>query len=154
MQLLDKESDRSATEGECAALIMEVVPLVMHSIRAEMRSHRGADLSVPHFRALAFLQRQPKASLSDIAEHIGVTLPSMSKMIDVLVERRLVTREISSADRRCVTLALTAGGKSTLESARRGTRARLAHRLKMLSATDRETVVRALQALRPLFTSS
>ena len=62
---------------ECARQVLEIVPLVMAAIRTEIRTHRGSELSVPQFRVLIFLNRHAGASLSDIAEHLGLTLPSM-----------------------------------------------------------------------------
>jgi DNA-binding MarR family transcriptional regulator len=137
-------------EEECAALLMEVVPLVMRSIRAEMRRHR-ADLSVPQFRTLAFLRKHEGASLSQVADHLGLMLPSVSKMVDGLVARELVTREDSPTDRRFVALALTEQGRSALEAARRDTRLQLARMLRALPSSERPTVVRAMEALRPVF---
>jgi len=151
VQLLRKATLQPTSERDGASLIMEVVPLVMRTIRTEMRRLRGPDLSVPQLRALIFLQRQPKTSLSAMAEYVGLTLPSASRMVEVLVERQLVTRQTSASDRRCVTLALTARGTSTLESARRSTRARLAARLAELSAADQDRVVEALRILREVF---
>jgi len=139
---------------ECAREVLDVVPLIMRTIRAEMRRHRTPGLSVPHFRVLAFLNRNEGASLSEVAEYIGLTLPSMSTLIDGLVTRELVTRQTSPSDRRRVTLALTARGKSTLAAARRETQAQLAESLATLTATERATVVRAMQALCAVFTPS
>ncbi len=136
----------------CAQEILEVVPLVMRAIRAELRRHRVADLSVPQFRTLAFIDQQVDASLSDVAEHIGLTLPSMSKIIDGLVTRKLVTRQTHPTDRRRMTLALTARGQTALESSRAATRACLAEDLAALSDRQRETIVQALNSLRPVFT--
>ncbi len=136
----------------CAQEILEVVPLVMRAIRAELRRHRVADLSVPQFRTLAFIDRQADASLSDVAEHIGLTLPSMSKIIDGLVTRKLVTRQTHPTDRRRMTLALTARGQTALESSRAATRACLAEDLAALSDRQCETIVQALNSLRPVFT--
>src|SRR5512136_939151 len=102
----------------CAQEILEVVPLVMRTIRAEMRRHRTADLSVPQFRTLAFIDRNVDASLSDVAEHIGLTLPSMSKIVDGLVTRKLVTRQTAAEDRRRMMLALTTRGRSALQASR------------------------------------
>ena len=104
----------------CAQEILEVVPAVMRAIRAEMRRHRTADLSVPQFRALAFINGKADASLSDVAEHIGLTLPSMSKIIEGLVTRKLVTRQTHPTDRRRLMLALTARGQTALQSFARG----------------------------------
>jgi DNA-binding MarR family transcriptional regulator len=136
---------------KCAQEVLEVVPLIMRAIRAEMRRHRGFDLSVPQFRAMAFLKHYEGASLSDAAEFVGLTLPSMSKLVDGLVTRQLVKREISPSDRRYVTLALTELGQATLQSAYEATQAYLAQRLAGLSTQERTTVEQAMHVLRPLF---
>ena len=99
----------------CAQEILEVVPAVMRTIRAELRRHRMADLTVPQFRTLAFIDHKADASLSDVAEHIGLTLPSMSKIVDGLVVRKLVTRQTHPTDRRRMTLALTTRGQTALQ---------------------------------------
>jgi DNA-binding MarR family transcriptional regulator len=136
---------------DCARNVLEVVPLIVRTLRATMRQHRGANLSVPQFRSLWFISRETGASLSAVAEHVGLTLPSMSKMIDGLVARRLVDRAISTRDRRQVTLALSPLGRATLRTARARTQAHLAEMLGALSETERTTVIRAMQALRPAF---
>jgi DNA-binding MarR family transcriptional regulator len=141
----------SISLDECARQVLETVPLVMRTVRAEMRRHRAADLSVPQFRTLTFLSRQAGASLSQVAEHIGLTLPSMSSLVEGLVERKLILRNPHSVDRRRVTLTLTAQGQSVLEAAHGATQAALAEKLAALSAQDRTIVVQAMQALRPLF---
>lgn len=136
---------------ECARAVLDTVPLVMREIRAQMRSHRGLDLSVPQFRALAFLRRRPEASLSDVASHVGTSLPSMSKLVDGLVERGLVEREASAADRRRLTLCLTKTGLALLQTARAGTQASLSKILSNLSQQDRADVAHALGVLSSLF---
>jgi len=143
----------SISLDECARQVLETVPLVMRAVRAEMRRHRAADLSVPQFRTLTFLNRQAGASLSQVAEHIGLTLPSMSLLVDGLVERKLILRNTHTADRRRVTLTLTARGQSVLEAAHDAALAALAGKLAALSAQDRAIVVQAMQALRPVFES-
>jgi len=142
----------SLAPRECGRQVLEVVPLVMRAIRAEMRSHRAASISIPQFRALAFLSRSGGASLSEVAEHIGLTLPSMSHAVDRLVARRLVTRRTDTEDRRRIMLSLTRRGHVMLESARAATQASLARRLAALSAGDRGRVARAMGLLRRLFT--
>jgi DNA-binding MarR family transcriptional regulator len=142
----------SVSSDECARELVEVVPLVMHAIRAEMRSHRGGDLSVPQFRALAFIGRHQGASLTDVADHIGLTLPSMSKMIDALVTRKMVARRPHPTDRRRLTLALTSHGETTLRSARQAVQAQLAQLLDTASADERAAIAQAMITLRLLFT--
>ena len=69
---------------------MEVVPLVMRHIRTGMRTHRMRGLSVPQFRTLIFLNRNEGACLSQVAEHVGVTLASepASKVVSALAEQQ------------------------------------------------------------------
>src|SRR5512135_129538 len=94
-----------------AQQVLEAVPLVMRTIRAQLRSHRRTDISVPQFRAMGYIDRNEGASLSDLASYIGLTLPSMSKLIDGLVARKLVTRAADSMDRRRICLSLTPLGR-------------------------------------------
>ena len=46
------------------------------------------------FRTLAFVDANQGASLSEVAGHIGLGLPSMSKLVDALVNRELLTRDV------------------------------------------------------------
>jgi DNA-binding MarR family transcriptional regulator len=144
----------STSADQVAQRVLEVVPVVMRAVRAEMRRQRAADLSIPQFRALAFLNRNAGASLSDVAEHIGLTLPSMSKLIDNLVARKLVTRQMHAGDRRYVTLALTARGRATLEHALESTQAYLAEQFAALPDAERAVIARAMELMRPLFATA
>ena len=126
--------------------------LVLRIIRTVVKSRRAPDLSVQQFRSLFFLNLQPNATLSDIAENIGLTLPSMSKMIDNLVARELVTRHMCPTDRRRIRLMLTASGKALIDQALLEVQSALADRLTGLSAAERSAIVQAMQTLRPVVT--
>jgi DNA-binding MarR family transcriptional regulator len=142
----------TASPDECAREVLEVVPLIMWAIRAQMRSHRTRDLTVVQFRALAFLGRNKGASLSDLAEHIGLTRPSASKLVDGLVGRRMVSRKADSVDRRRIRLTLTEKGASSLQAARGAAQAALAARLGALTSGEQATIWQAMRALHSLFT--
>ena len=98
------------TADECAHELIEVIPEVMQTIRSHVRRQRGSDLSVLQIRVLAFLQHNPGAPLSAVAEHVGLTLPSMSTQVTGLVGRKLLHRATSRVDRRYITLTLTPSG--------------------------------------------
>ena len=136
---------------DTARAVLEVAPLVMRTVRTEMRNAGALNLSVPQFRTLSFVARNPRTSLSTVAEHIGLALPSMSKLVDGLVERKLVIRQSHSDDRRRITLELTARGDALLQSAHASTQTALAKRLSTLNESERATIVRAMQTLQPLF---
>jgi DNA-binding MarR family transcriptional regulator len=119
-----------------------------------MRAARQHDLSVPQFRTLAFLSRHPGSSLSAAAEFIGLTLPTMSVLIEGLVQRGLVDRVPDRIDRRRVLLSLTPAGELQHTHALEGAATWLVEVLKPLDANEREGVVQALQVLRPLFAAT
>ena len=139
---------------EAGAVLLEVVPQLMRTIRDQMRQHRAADLSVPEFRTLGFLDQHSGTSLIAVADHIGLSPASMCRLMDRLVTRGLVTRErkFDAVDRRYVILELTARGHTILKLARSTTQAYLTEVLTALSSDERATVVQAMQLLSPLFT--
>jgi len=143
-------TERRATPGECARAVLETTPLIMQSLRAQMRSRRGA-LSVPQFRALAFVGRRPRSSLSDVAQHVGTSLPSMSKLIDGLVTRGIVERVPEADDRRRVALSLTSDGRRLLDVVHDATQAHLSGLFEGLSAAERAAIVDAMEVASPLF---
>jgi len=131
--------------------MLELVPAVMRAIRTQMRSRRSVELSVVQFRTLAFLDRRPGASMSDLADHIGLTLPTVSKLVQGLVERGFLRRQSDKNDRRRTALAPTAKGKHILTGARTATRQHLILLLNHLGAKECDALMRGLRLLRPIF---
>ncbi len=136
---------------ECAHEVLDVVPVVMRVVRNKLREHGAQLLSVPQFRTLSFISRNNGASLSEVANHIGLTLPSMSTLVDGLVTRNFVIRRTHEDDRRRMDLTLTEHGEATLRSARKETQEYLKQRFTGLSESERGTVVKGLRILRQVF---
>ena len=142
----------ATTTDEVAHELLEVVPLVMRTIRTEMRRHRAAEALGAAVPDPPIPEPPQGASLSVVAEHLGLTSPTTSDLIDYLLEHGLVDRNEDPADRRRVTLNLTQLGTQSMESARQSTQGRLAEVLASLAPEQREVVAGAMQILRPLFT--
>lgn len=126
----------------------------MRVIRTQLRKHGAREVSVPQFRTLAYLNRNEGTSLSDVAEHIGLTLPSMSVLVDGLVSRGLIVRQTHPEDRRRMTLGLTERGRKKLRMAREATASYLEEKLGTLSGAERGTLIQAMQVLREVFTKA
>lgn len=139
---------------ETVQLLIDVVPQVMQVLRSEMRRRRGPEISVLQFRVLAFLRRHPGSTLSAVAEHVGLTLPSMSSQISGLVARHLIDRSVSEEDRRYVTLTLTDQGRTLMESARQGTQESIAKKIAVLSPEELAVVAASMNLLSQVFSSS
>ncbi|MBW4645825.1 MAG: MarR family transcriptional regulator [Goleter apudmare HA4340-LM2] len=142
---------QSATAEECAARVMDTIPLVMRFIRADMRVHSAASLSIPQLRSLAFLNRSPGASLSDLAEHLGVTCATASATTERLVQRNLVQRINDPHERRRVLLNLTEEGKHHLKQSQDQTRAHIADLLAGLTSEQVSNIEEGLALLKNVF---
>ena len=136
---------------QCSQEVFDGVPVVWRVIRAEFRKYGAKEMSVPQYRTLAFVYRNEGASLSEVGDHIGLTLPTMSELVDGLVTRGLINRRTDPQDRRRMTLTLTEPGRARLESARTATMAYLEAKLRQLSASDRATITLAMRLLREVF---
>lgn len=132
------------------AEVLDAVPPVMWFVCQEMRGHRGM-LSVPQWRALRRISREPATSVSALAEHLSASLPTTSRIVSGLVEKGLVARESARTDRRQVELSITSQGNAVLEVARGGTQHRLEERMKTLSPPECETLVEAMSILKRYF---
>ena len=150
-QMIGMADSLGVSSEDAAHVLFDVVPQVMQQLRAEMRRRRGPEISVLQLRALAFLSRHPGATLSLVAEHVGLTLPSMSSQVSGLVARKLIDRSVSTEDRRYVTLKVTEQGRALLEMARQGAEENLAKNMAALSPRERATVVEAMHLLAHVF---
>jgi DNA-binding MarR family transcriptional regulator len=158
MQLLPEASISAAPAAasalECAEAMLDGLPQVMWFIRRQMRRHRSHGLSVPQFRTLCLLDRYPDASVSMVAENLGASLPTASRLVTGLVTRGFVARKEHPTDRRQVSLALTARGRQVQNSARRATEQSVAREISHLSDAQRVTVVGAMRLLSEVFAAT
>lgn len=151
VQNFEKANNLPTPDEEEMVSLLEAAPLVMRAMRAEISRHRPGGLSLPQFRALAFVHHHDGVSLSDIAEHLGMLPSSTTRMIDQLTNRRLVIRQECQHDRRRVTLTLTAQGIQVYEEAQRMGVAWLSQHLSGLSPHEHHIVRQAADILRKVF---
>jgi DNA-binding MarR family transcriptional regulator len=151
MQVLQKPSNHDGRD--CAEEVMAAVPPVVWYMRREMRGNRGK-LSLPQFRALVRIERDPTTSMTAIAEHLGVSLSTTSRVVSGLVRRGYLARQEARLDRRRARLALTDKGRDVLQTARGATRRSLARVMENLMKRDRAVVIEAMRILRELFVAA
>ncbi|BAY26935.1 MarR family transcriptional regulator [Calothrix sp. NIES-2100] len=145
------KTTQGGTSEECAARVMETIPLVMRFIRADMRANSAASLSIPQLRSLAFLNRSPGASLSDLADHLGVTCATASATVERLVQRNLIKRADDPQERRRVLLNLTEDGRYHLKQSQDQTRAHITDLLQGLTQEQVSHIEEGLALLKNVF---
>lgn len=130
---------------------MTVIPVVTRFLRAELRNHGQPHFSLSQLRVLYFLNRQPQASLSEVADYLDVARSTMSAMIERLVQRNLVHRQDDPHERRRIALSLTPHGTAELERVYEATLASVAQRLQGLSDEQTAQVMKGLAILEAVF---
>jgi DNA-binding MarR family transcriptional regulator len=135
----------------CAESLLALAPALMQFLRLGMRGGRGPELSVPQFRVLVHACLRPGATLRQLAEPLGVSTATASRMVETLVLRGLLERSPGQADRRQVAIALTPAGRQVLDSAHSLARAQFEARLAGLDAPALASLATALDLLHTLF---
>jgi DNA-binding MarR family transcriptional regulator len=131
--------------------MLDGLPPVMWFMRREMRRHPKRGVSVPQYRVLVILDSFPSASLSAVADNLGLSLPAASRLVTGLVRKGFVARKSRPGDRRQMSLELTSRGRTVLTTVRRDTEERVASEIQHLSEEERTTVVNAMNTLRQVF---
>jgi MarR family transcriptional regulator for hemolysin len=138
-----------ARSRDAARELLQIMPLVMRAVAAELRS--GGEMPAPaHFGLLMKLREQPW-TLSELANHWGVSLPSTSNSIAALAQRGWVRRTSPASDRRVAMIEITAAGRAVLDRVGRAAEARLADVLAPLDRTAQRRLHAGLAVLRDVF---
>ncbi len=133
---------------EAAEVVLDTVPATMRAIRVHMREGRAEGVSVPQFRALLFVGRNPGTDLSSLAEHMGASMPAVSELVSRLVRDGFVTRELDPASRRRIRLTISEAGERQYLEARGRTIAWLEDRLGSAPQDQLDRIAVALRELR------
>jgi DNA-binding MarR family transcriptional regulator len=107
-------------------------------------------LSDIQLAALAALDRHQAMTPGELADHEKVQPPSMTRVIAVLEERKLVERAAHPTDRRQVLLTATPQGRALVARVRRRREAWLAQRFQELTPEERAILRSAAPILEKL----
>ncbi len=136
---------------ETARDILQIVPLVMRTIAAELRA--AGELPAPaHFGLLSILSERPRM-LTELASIQGVSLPTMSNSISAMVDRGWVRRTAPGTDRRVVIVEVTVAGRAALERVAKAAETHLAEALADLDLTSRRRLHNGLGVLLKVFSA-
>ena len=128
--------------------VLEGLRRVLRVLRVSSRqAEQRLGVSGAQLLVLQQLERAPARSLNELAERTHTDQSSVSVVVSRLVARGLVTREISVADGRRVTLAATAAGRALTRRSPDASQAQLVAALESLPRRILVAVARGLVAL-------
>ena len=91
---------------------------------ARTLEHACTELTLPQYRLLAMVATGDRQA-TQLAGRLALSKPTITAVVDGLVERGLLSRSVVAGDRRAVDLTLTGAGRDALEA----TEAAMADRL-------------------------
>jgi DNA-binding MarR family transcriptional regulator len=130
----------------------ETIPPIWNRIRSNLRgtATERFGISVEQFHILRHVNHGID-SVSDLAVERCTSRPAISQVVDVLVNKGLITRKQEADDRRYVRLALTESGSALLKSIFDSNRAWMLSKLDALSQDELNASIQALQLLKKTF---
>ncbi len=128
--------------------LMDMLLKVSRQMKAEMSySSDIVHLSVLQIQTLFFINQNGQVSMSDVAAHFRIELPSATSLINKLCDQKFTIRFEGELDRRLVMVKLTNDGKILLEQAISERQKKLAKTLSFLSASEKSSLLTILQTL-------
>lgn len=133
-------SDRDLIDGFIAA------SRALVAVAARSLADLDEEITLPQYRALVVLAVRGPQRAVDLADALGVTAGTGSRMIERLARKQLVRRSRSREDRRTVRVHLTRMGREVVARVTERRRAEIASILEAMPTAGREAVVAALHA--------
>jgi DNA-binding MarR family transcriptional regulator len=101
-------------------------------------------MAFTQMKALFILSEHEQLSVKDIAGHLAMSLPAMSRSVDGLVQRGYVARKECASDRRSRLVTLLPAGRDVLERVMAARGAALVEFASELSDAERDALHTAL----------
>lgn len=125
--------------------LLNVVMLVMRTVAADMR-RSPRPLGPPQMGSLTRIAAGP-CTMSDLARHLAVSLPTISKSVDLLVRRGWIERWVDKGDRRQTMVRLTPRGRRVLTSIKHRAELCVTQTLAPLASAERAQLIDVLKVL-------
>jgi DNA-binding MarR family transcriptional regulator len=147
-----RDADGDATLRETAAQLGALISSVfLHDQGEQLQALEESGLSMSQCKALLALAGPGESAeprhIGEIAERLGLSLPAMSRAVDGLVRKRLITRVEDDEDRRVRRIAMTAKGEQFVAKLVSMRLASLERFVSSLDAAQRRKLQAALEAL-------
>ena len=129
-------------------ILDQLAPLIARQRRAVAREGCLRAVSSTQMQVLYLLSCDSPQTMGRLADQLDVSLPSVSGIIERMVEHGLVERGRDDDDRRVVTVAPTAAGRAAVEEIDLVRRRTLAQLLSRLDPAQQKQALEIFAALR------
>ena len=112
-----------------------------------LRTFGDIDFSLPQVATLLLLEEEGEPTIKQVAEFLGRSVSTTSRLLDQLVEDGLVSRREDVHDRRAKRIAITEQGRTLITTLERQGAARQIAVMEYLSVEEQAEVARVLALL-------
>ena len=145
------DASGNSARDELVERIVAAYEALMHNVAsAHAPEFVGVGVTMSQAKVLYLVQAEPDLRMSALAGRLGVSLPSISGVVDRLVDQGLLTRRDDPSDRRQALIRITDAGADQLDLFRELNARQVRILLARLETADLAVVERALLAFYPL----
>lgn len=141
-------STRKRIDSEATAESLHSAAI--HLLRRLRHADAASGLNSARLSALSVIVFAGPITLGRLADAEQVRPPTMTRIVNALAAKSLVTKTASASDRRTIHLSATMKGKRLKEQARRRRIRSLARQIAILSPHEQKTLHRAVAILNSL----
>jgi DNA-binding MarR family transcriptional regulator len=133
---------------ESQIVVGQIHSVAIHLLRKLRREDADSGLNAPRLSALSVIVFAGPVTLGDLAAAEQVRPPTMTRIVDALVELGLAAKNRNAADGRSTLITPTPAGKMLLIEGRERRVRTLARQIDALSPGDRATLQQAAEILK------
>ena len=128
----------------------------IHQLKRNFQNFRSVkmenkEISKDQFMIMFMLSHKGKMKVSEISDNIGLSISTISGILDIMEEKNMVERVRSKEDRRVVHIELQEEYRHLVESMKKEMERNMGRVMSKMSEEDINTVYRAIDILNEAF---
>lgn len=144
----ERENGRAATGHFTDDYLAYLLARASHLVSAQFHAQlAAAGVSVPVWRILTSLSDRPSLTIGELAEIVILKQPTLSKILDRMIEEKLVARIPARDDRRRVNVSITQTGRQRVEDLLRRAKDHEAEALRGYAESEIESLKSMLRGM-------
>ena len=140
-------NETSTVESTDIAATVAAFARLMDRMAAEHEPPADVNISMPQLRCLLLIAGAGELRMSRLVAQLGVSISTVSGLVDRLVDHDFVSRRDDPLDRRQVVLAPTPAGSEFIDRMRELSNAQFRGLIEMLTPEELRTVRRSIEIL-------
>ncbi|MEW6554581.1 MAG: MarR family transcriptional regulator [Actinomycetota bacterium] len=131
--------------------LWDTIMRIIHSFRTGMGVWEEMGLTFPQTMLLIELRRGGRLSMGELSQRLHITQGVTTRMVDLLLEKKLVERSRDKEDRRVVFVGLSRKGAGIAQQVEEYNQEKMAEMLAAVPEKDKEFLLGFLKGLQRQF---